>query len=84
VVEEDQHKTAFTTIWGTFAYKRMPFGLINAGATFQRAMDTYLNDLIGRTVVVYLKLCLPIVNVFLDSTVVDGESFYVLDSTWDA
>ncbi|KAH9327766.1 hypothetical protein KI387_007944, partial [Taxus chinensis] len=25
----DQHKTAFTTPWGTFAYKRMPFGLIN-------------------------------------------------------
>ncbi|KAH9316614.1 hypothetical protein KI387_025241, partial [Taxus chinensis] len=35
----DQHKTTFTTPWGTFAYKRMPFGLINVGATFQRAMD---------------------------------------------
>lgn len=54
VAEEDQHKIAFTTIWGTFAYKRMPFGLINAGVIFQRAMDTSLNDLIGRTVVVYL------------------------------
>ena len=34
VAEEDQHKIAFTTPWGTFAYKRMPFGLINVGATF--------------------------------------------------
>ncbi|KAH9288833.1 hypothetical protein KI387_032950, partial [Taxus chinensis] len=30
----DQHKTAFTTPWGTFAYKRMPFRLLNASATF--------------------------------------------------
>ena len=34
VEEKDQHKMAFTTPWGTFAYHRMPFGLINAGATF--------------------------------------------------
>lgn len=54
VVEEDQHKTTLTIIWGTFAYKRMPFGLINVRATFQRAMDTILNDLIRIIVVVYL------------------------------
>ena len=35
VAEDDQHKTTFTTPWETFAYKRMPFGLINVGATFQ-------------------------------------------------
>lgn len=34
VKEEDQYKTAFTTKWGTMAYKKMPFGLSNAGATF--------------------------------------------------
>jgi hypothetical protein len=39
VSEEDHLKTTFRTKWGTFAYKRMPFGLINAGATFHRAMD---------------------------------------------
>ena len=34
VAEEDILKTTFRTRWGTFAYRRMPFGLINAGATF--------------------------------------------------
>jgi hypothetical protein len=36
---DNREKTAFTTPWGTFMYEKMPFGLINAGATFQRAMD---------------------------------------------
>ena len=36
---EDQAKTAFTTPWGTFMYLKIPFGLMNDGATFQRAMD---------------------------------------------
>ena len=34
VAEEDRLKTTFRTKWGTFAYRRMPFGLINDGATF--------------------------------------------------
>ncbi|KAH9310023.1 hypothetical protein KI387_037934, partial [Taxus chinensis] len=49
-----QHKTTFTTPWGTFAYKRMPFGLINVGATFQRAMDLNFDGLKGKCIVVYL------------------------------
>ena len=36
---EDQEKTLFTTPCGTFMYEKMPFGLMNAGATFQRAVD---------------------------------------------
>ena len=35
VDEEDRLKIAFTTKWGNFSYRRMPFGLINVGATFQ-------------------------------------------------
>ena len=54
VAEEDRLKTTFRTKWGTFAYRRIPFGLINAGATFHRAMDITFHDLIGRSVVVYL------------------------------
>ena len=54
VVEEDRLKTTFRTKWGTFAYRRMPFGLINAGATFQRDMDIDFRDLIGHSVVFYL------------------------------
>ena len=39
VVPEDQHKTAFATEFGTFAYKQMPFGLTSALSTYQRAAD---------------------------------------------
>ena len=56
VAEEDRLKMTFRTRWGTFAYRRMPFGLINARATFQRAMDIAFHGLIGRSAVVYLVL----------------------------
>ena len=38
VTEQDRMKTTFRTKWGTFSYRRMPFGHINVGATFQREM----------------------------------------------
>lgn len=53
VIEEDKHKTAFTTPWVTYAYNCMPFGLKNVGATFQRAVDQAFQDLIGNTIVDY-------------------------------
>ena len=52
VAEEDRLKTTFRTRWETFSYRRMPFGLINARATFQRAMDIAFHGLIGCSVVV--------------------------------
>ena len=42
---EDQHKTAFICPWGTFAYRKMPFGLKNARSTFQQAMNLIFHDL---------------------------------------
>jgi ribonuclease HI len=51
---DDQEKTAFTTPWGTFMYVKMPFGLMNAGATFQRAMDIAFIEETGKFIVVYL------------------------------
>ncbi len=51
---EDQKKTSFTTPWGTFIYISMPFGLINAGATFQRAMDIDFMGEQDKFVAVYL------------------------------
>jgi hypothetical protein len=41
----DQYKTIFTTPWGTFLYRVIPFGLKNVGATFQWAMNYILHDL---------------------------------------
>jgi hypothetical protein len=46
----DKYKTTFITCWGTFAYERMPFGLFNASATFQRAMQLAFDDLIGKII----------------------------------
>ena len=54
VAEQDRKKTTFWTKWGTFVYRRMPFGLINAGATFQREMDIAFWGLIDHSVVFYL------------------------------
>jgi ribonuclease HI len=52
--EQDREKTAFTTPWGTFMYDKMPFGLMNAGATFQRAMDIAFVGERDKFVVIYL------------------------------
>ncbi|XP_077221935.1 uncharacterized protein LOC143855747 [Tasmannia lanceolata] len=51
---EDMIKTAFTTQWGTYCYRVMPFGLKNAGATYQRAATTLLHDMIHKEVEVYV------------------------------
>eukprot|EP00253_Pinus_taeda_P015200 PITA_15200 len=56
---DDQDKTAFTTPWGTFKYVKMPFGLKNAGATFQRAMDIAFAKEIHDFLVVYLDELTP-------------------------
>ena len=50
----DQEKTTFTTPWGTFMYSKMPFGLMNVGAMFQRAMDIALFEGKDKFVVIYL------------------------------
>jgi hypothetical protein len=50
----DQLKTTFRTPWGTYAYKKIPFRLINAVATFQRAMYIDFLGLINQSVVVYV------------------------------
>ena len=64
VSKEDQEKTTFTCPFGTFAYRRMPFGLYNAPATFQRCMTT-----------IFSNFCEKIVVVFMDDFFVYGTSF---------
>ena len=52
--EVDQEKTSFVTSQGLFCYKVMPFGLKNAGATYQRLMNKMFVHQIGRNVQVYV------------------------------
>nr|GEZ45504.1 hypothetical protein [Tanacetum cinerariifolium] len=51
---KDQEKTTFTCPYGTFAYKRMPFGLSNAPGTFQWCMMAIFNDMIEQTMEVFM------------------------------
>ncbi|GJV58600.1 reverse transcriptase domain-containing protein [Tanacetum coccineum] len=60
----DQEKTTFTCPYGTFAYRRMPFGLCNAPGTFQRCMMAIFHDMIEKTM-----------EVFMDDFSVFGNSF---------
>jgi hypothetical protein len=52
--ESDQAATAFITPYGPFCFNTMPFGLKNAGATYQRMIQTCLEKQIGRTVEAYV------------------------------
>ncbi|GJW68282.1 reverse transcriptase domain-containing protein [Tanacetum coccineum] len=61
---QDQEKTTFTCPYGTFAYRRMPFGLCNAPGTFQRCMMAIFHDMIKETM-----------EVFMDDFSVFGDSF---------
>ncbi|GJY09324.1 reverse transcriptase domain-containing protein [Tanacetum coccineum] len=61
---QDQEKTTFTCPYGTFAYRRMPFGLCNAPGTFQRCMMVIFHDMIEKTM-----------EVIMDDFSVFGNSF---------
>ncbi|GJT30462.1 reverse transcriptase domain-containing protein [Tanacetum coccineum] len=64
IVHVDQEKTTFTCPFRTYAYRRMPFGLCNAPATFQRCMLAIFHDMIEESV-----------EVFMDDFSVFGDSF---------
>ncbi|GKC09551.1 reverse transcriptase domain-containing protein [Tanacetum coccineum] len=61
---QDQEKTTFICPYGTFVYRRMPFGLCNAPGTFQRCMMAIFHDMIEETM-----------EVFMDDFSVFGDSF---------
>ncbi|KAI3776250.1 hypothetical protein L1987_46023 [Smallanthus sonchifolius] len=61
---EDQEKTTFTCPYGTYVYRRMPFGLCNAPATFQRCMIAIFQDMVESSM-----------EVFMDDFSVYGDSF---------
>uniref|UniRef100_A0A3Q7GTB1 Reverse transcriptase domain-containing protein n=1 Tax=Solanum lycopersicum TaxID=4081 RepID=A0A3Q7GTB1_SOLLC len=54
IAPEDQEKNTFTCPYGTFAFRRMPFGLYNAPATFQRRMMSIFSDMVEDTIEVFM------------------------------
>jgi hypothetical protein len=61
---DDQSKTTFTCPYGTFAYKRMSFGLFKALASFQRYMMVIFSDLVEK-----------VMEVFMDDLSIYGQTF---------
>ena len=64
IAPEDQEKTTFTCPYGTFAFRRMPFGLCNATGTFQRCMMAIFSDMVEKTI-----------EIFMDDFSILGNSF---------
>ena len=70
IAPEDQEKTTFTCPYGTFAYRRMPFGLCNEPTTFQRCMMAIFDDMVEK-----------IVEVFMDNFSVMGHHLILILGT---
>ncbi|CAM8999789.1 unnamed protein product [Rhodiola kirilowii] len=64
IAPEDQEKTTFTCPFGTFAFRRMSFGLCNASGTFQRVVTSIFSDMIGE-----------FIEVFMDDFTIYGNTF---------
>ena len=64
IAPEDQEKTTFKCLYGTFAFRRMPFRLCNTPSTFQRCMMPIFSDMVEKTI-----------EVFMDDFSVLGSSF---------
>ena len=64
IAPEDQEKTTFTCPFGTFAFRRVPFGLCNAPGTFQRCMMS-----------IFSNLAEEVMEIFMDDFTVYGSSF---------
>nr|GEZ16395.1 hypothetical protein [Tanacetum cinerariifolium] len=54
MAREEEEKTSFHTEQGTFCYEKMPLGLKNAGATYQRLMDNMFQGQLGRNIEIYV------------------------------
>ncbi|XP_058068594.1 uncharacterized protein LOC131217661 [Magnolia sinica] len=67
MVIEDREKTSFITPWETFCYQVMPFGLKNAGATYQRVMTALFHNMINKEMEVYVD------DMIVKSRTIDGH-----------
>ena len=68
---EDQEKTTFTCPYETLSFRRMPFGLCNAHATFQRCMMSMFSSLVEEAL-----------EIFMDDFLVYGSNFEKCLENW--
>ena len=81
MAEEDEEKTTFYTERGTYCYTKMPFGLKNTGANYQRFVDSVFRCQIGRNIEVYVD-DMVIKNTVEKEMLADiAETFYNLRKT---
>ncbi|GJY74824.1 putative nucleotidyltransferase, ribonuclease H [Tanacetum coccineum] len=74
IAPEDQEKTTFTCPYGTFAYRRMPFGLCNAPTIFQRCMTAIFHDMVED----FMEVFMDDFSVFGAGIEVDRAKIYVI------
>jgi hypothetical protein len=80
MAEADEEKTTFVTDQGIYCYKVMPFGLKNAGATFQRMVNTVFSKQIGRNMEAYVDDMVVKSLTFAEHVADLSEAFTVMRS----
>ena len=71
IASKDQEKTTSTCPYDTFAFRRIPFGLCNAHATFKRCMMSMFLDLVEKAI-----------EIFMDDFSVYGSSLRIVWKIW--
>ena len=86
---DNQEKTAFVTPVGNYHYKVMPFGLKNAGSTYQRMMTRMFESQLEKNIEIYIddmvvksKVVLKNIEIYIDDTLPSAHLAWVQANSW--